>query len=79
MLCRRWICGKLFFPPGASQFAGRLCNKLRYDSQRHECDWFYRPLAASTGVKKRILKKFYHAIGDSVLSEIYGRAHRAPA
>jgi hypothetical protein len=72
-------CGKLFLPPGGNRFTCRWCHKLRYDSQRHECDWFYRPLAASTGVKKRILKKFYHAIGDSVLNEIYGRAHRAPA
>jgi hypothetical protein len=65
-------CGKLFLPPGGKQFACRWCHKLRYYSQKHECDWFYRPLAASTGVKKRILKKYFHAVGDSVLKAIYG-------
>jgi hypothetical protein len=65
-------CGKLFFPPGANRFACRRCHKLRYDSQRHECDWFYCPLATSTGVKKRDLKKYFHAIGNSVLRQLYG-------
>jgi hypothetical protein len=67
-------CGKLFLPPGANRFACRRCHRLRYDSQRHECDWFYRPMATSTGVKKHLLKKYFHAIGDSVLKGIYGRA-----
>ena len=65
-------CGKLFLPPGANRFACRRCHRLRYDSQRHECDWFYRPMATSTGVKKRDLKKYFHAIGNSVLRQLYG-------
>jgi hypothetical protein len=63
-------CGKLFFPPGANRFACRSCHRLRYDSQRHECDWFYRPLAPSSQIPKRILKGFFHRIGNAVLREM---------
>jgi len=77
---RRWyfLCpdcdrssGKLFVPPGEQRWACRRCHGLRYQSQRHECDWFYRPLAASTGVKKRLLKRYFHGIGDAVLKEAF--------
>jgi hypothetical protein len=63
-------CGKLFLPSGEKQFPCRRCHKLRYDSQRHECDWFYRPLAASSQIPKRILKGFFHGIGNAVLREM---------
>jgi hypothetical protein len=78
---RRWYfvcpdcesgCGKLFLPPGEQRWGCRRCHGLRYESQQHECDWFYRPLAASTGVKKRALKKYFHVIGNSVLKHLYG-------
>jgi hypothetical protein len=60
-------CGKLYLPAGDRRFACRWCHGLRYESQRHACDWFYRPLAASSGVKKRLLKQFLHGIGQSLL------------
>ena len=77
---RRWYfvcpdcdrgCGKLFVPPGEQRWACRRCHGLRYESQRHECDWFYRPLAATTGVKKRLLKRYFHGIGNAVLREAF--------
>jgi hypothetical protein len=77
---RRWYlvcpdcergCGKLFLPPGEQRWGCRRCHRLRYQSQRHECDWFYRPLAASTGVKKRLLKRYFHGIGHALLKGMW--------
>jgi hypothetical protein len=65
-------CAKLFLPCGESRFACLRCHGLRHQSQRHECDWFYRPLAASTGIKKRLLRQYFHAIGHSVLGSECG-------
>jgi hypothetical protein len=62
-------CGKLFLPFGEKRFACRRCHALRYESQGHSADWFYRPLAASTGVKKGTLRRFLHRIGQSVLRQ----------
>jgi hypothetical protein len=72
---RRWYfvcacgrsCGKLFLPPGEQRWACRRCQGLRYWSQRHESDWFYRPLAGSTGIKKRLLRQYFYAIGQAAL------------
>jgi len=62
-------CSKLFLPIGNLNFRCRRCHSLCYQSQSHKLDWFYRPLAASTGVRKRLLKQYLHGIGQSVLRE----------
>lgn len=66
--CER-SCGKLFLPPGSGHFFCFRCHRLRYWSQRHECDFFYRPLSRSTGFPKRILRQYFYGIGDAVPRE----------
>ena len=68
-VCERSF-GKLFLPPGSEQFACRLCHRLRYQSQRHECDFFFRPMSDSTGIPKRLLKQYFRGSGQPSWKEI---------
>jgi hypothetical protein len=49
---------KLFLSPGKLEFACRRCEGLRYTSQRRDLDFFLKPIAAKTGAKRRIVRKY---------------------
>jgi hypothetical protein len=49
---------KLFLAPGKTQFGCRRCEGLRYTSQRRDLDFYLKPIAAKTGVKRRLVRKF---------------------
>jgi hypothetical protein len=79
---RRWWfvcprCGyrtsKLHKPAASSMFECRLCYRLRYRSQKHESDWFYRNVSQQTGVPKRLLRRWLYRVGDSCISKALGK------
>lgn len=84
---RRWwfVCsdcgrrtGKIHMEVGGERFSCRKCLGLRYWSQTHGCDWFYKPLARETHIPKRILRQWFYAAGDQCLRDMGVRPPRSP-
>jgi hypothetical protein len=48
---------KLFLPPGEQDFACRRCFRLRYTSQGRDLDFFLKPIAAQSGLPRRIVRR----------------------
>ena len=54
-------CGTIYLTTGRGTVRLPLVSGLRYESQRHGADFLYKPLARSTGIAKRLLKRYFHA------------------